>query len=317
MPAVGPWGRTSRGSGLSPSEHAQGARLVHGRHQPGPEQAALASASLADHAVTLARVGADYLAGAGDLEALACGTVGLLFGHSSLLFKRSSPGGPFSARLGFTSRTILRAAVRTRLGRLRHHDHGQGPSLAPCRDLHGGDLGQVGDDAVDQPATKVLVGHLPAAEHDRELHLVPCLKELLSVVHLEAVVVILDLRTHLDFLEVRHVLLLLRLTRLAALFVLVLPVVHDAAHRRPRGGRHLDQIQAIGLRHRQSLAYQDDSDMRALVANHTNLRYANPLVDPGFGRAIYRNDRSLLKAGVDHLAPAPGKEKAGPGLRQG
>ena len=54
----------------------------------------------------------------------------------------------------------------------------------------------------------VLVRHLASAERDRELDLVALAEELARVVHLEAVVVVLDLGAHLDFLELTYVLLL-------------------------------------------------------------------------------------------------------------
>jgi len=77
----------------------------------------------------------------------------------------------------------------------------------------------------------LLAGHLTPPEHDRDLHLVPRLEELTGVVHLEPVVVTLDLGTHLDLLELRLVLLLLGLALAPVLLVLELAVVHDPADR--------------------------------------------------------------------------------------
>src|SRR6185295_6774529 len=52
-------------------------------------------------------------------------------------------------------------------------------------------------------------------------------------------------------------------------------------------------------------------DLGAVVADHADLRHADALVDPGFGCAVYRNDRSLL-CGVCPIHPRR-REKKMPG----
>ena len=75
------------------------------------------------------------------------------------------------------------------------------------------------------------------------LTLLPSSEEPAGVARLRLEVVILDPGPVLDFLELDHVLLLLRLARLLGLLELELPVVHDADDGRPRRGRDFDQIQ--------------------------------------------------------------------------
>src|SRR5881409_3738306 len=65
------------------------------------------------------------------------------------------------------------------------------------------------------------------------------------VLQLEVEVVLLGLRTHLDFLDLDGRLLLARFLEPPGLRVLVLAEVHDTAHRRRRIGRHLDEIELL------------------------------------------------------------------------
>ena len=113
------------------------------------------------------------------------------------------------------------------------------------------------------------------------------------MIHLEAVVVIVDLRAHLHFLELHLVLLLLGLARPAILFVLELPVVHDPAYGRSRGGRHLHQIETPGLGESQRLARGENSDLRPIVRDDTHLGNAYALVDPDFRLFGCRNSIHL------------------------
>ncbi|MGC4081594.1 MAG: hypothetical protein QM736_05635 [Vicinamibacterales bacterium] len=64
------------------------------------------------------------------------------------------------------------------------------------------------------------MGHLAPAEEDGGFHLVPFLEEALDVLLLELVIVFVDLRTELDFLDLDDLLVLPSLAR--ALLFLVL-----------------------------------------------------------------------------------------------
>ena len=56
--------------------------------------------------------------------------------------------------------------------------------------------------------------------------------------------------------------------------------VHDAAHGRISGGRHLDQIQLGALRHLQCLETSDHADLMALGVDHPQLRRTDLVVTP-------------------------------------
>src|SRR5262245_40896932 len=80
-----------------------------------------------------------------------------------------------------------------------------GAALGPCRLLHHREIGEVAQDLLDDAVAELLVGHLPPPERHGELHLVPLLEERARVLQLEVVVVVLDLGTHLHFLELHVV----------------------------------------------------------------------------------------------------------------
>ena len=62
---------------------------------------------------------------------------------------------------------------------------------------------------------------------------------------LELVVVLVDFRPELDFLDLDDLLVLLRFARALLLLALVLAEIHDAADRRNGGRRDLDQVESL------------------------------------------------------------------------
>src|SRR5690606_41089752 len=108
------------------------------------------------------------------------------------------------------------------------------------------------------------VGHLPSAEHHGRLDLVALLKEAARVADLELEVVLVDAGPELDFLDLDLVLLLPRLAGLAGLLVLVLAVVHDPDHRRPRVRRHLHQIETLALGDGERFVNRHDAELDAI-----------------------------------------------------
>ena len=78
---------------------------------------------------------------------------------------------------------------------------------------------------------ELLVRHFAASKPQRHLHLVAVVDKLVHVAHLHVIIVIVDIRTHLDFLDV---LSLLRLARGIGLF---LGLVFELAHIQEFGDR--------------------------------------------------------------------------------
>ena len=138
-----------------------------------------------------------------------------------------------------------RAAWRCRL--LAGQDRVHLVALLPRHRLGHRHVRQVLDQPLQDPVPDLGVRHLAAAEEDRRLHLVAVLEEALDVLLLELVVVLVDLRPELDFLDLDHLLVLLRLARPLLLLVLILAVVHDPADRRHGGGRDLHEVEALLL----------------------------------------------------------------------
>ena len=84
--------------------------------------------------------------------------------------------------------------------------------------------------------------HFATAIHHDDLHLVARLQEALHVVQLEQVIVSANLRTHLDLLDMDHMLMFPGDSSAFGLLVLVLAVIHDTAHGRARVWRNLHQV---------------------------------------------------------------------------
>src|SRR5690606_6187377 len=129
----------------------------------------------------------------------------------------------------------------------RGQDHRHVPALEERLRLDAADILQGLGHADQHVPPDLRVGHLPSAEHHGRLDLVALLKEAARVADLELEVVLVDAGPELDFLDLDLVLLLPRLAGLAGLLVLVLAVVHDPDHRRPRVRRHLHQIETLAL----------------------------------------------------------------------
>jgi hypothetical protein len=99
------------------------------------------------------------------------------------------------------------------------------------------------DEPIQDGPSAIHADHLAPPEHHGDLGLVPLAEEALGVAGLELEIVLLGLRSELDFFELDNRLFLARFPRLFGLLVPVLAVVHDPADRRPSFRRHLHQIE--------------------------------------------------------------------------
>ena len=98
---------------------------------------------------------------------------------------------------------------------------------------------------------------------------------------LEVVVMVVDARPELHFLQLDHVLLLARGAGGLGLLELVLPVVHDLDHGRPRHRRHLDQVETCCFRRRQRLFHRKDAHLAPIGPDHADRGDADLAVDTG------------------------------------
>src|SRR5215216_3199122 len=129
------------------------------------------------------------------------------------------------------------------LRRAEHHDHVA--AVLEGRGLDLADVLHVVGQAHEEVAPTLGMALLAAAEHDRDLDLRARVQEPLHVALLRLVVVISDLRSHLDFLDMDLRLVLARRLRLLLLLVPVLAVVHDPGDRRIGVGSDLDEVEVL------------------------------------------------------------------------
>src|SRR5690349_8674476 len=141
-------------------------------------------------------------------------------------------------------------------------------------------LGQLLDQPLQDAPPDLRMRHLPAAEENRRLHLVPFSQEALDVLLLELIVVLVDLRAEFDFLHLDDLLVLLGRPRALLLLVLVPPEIHDAAHRRVGGRRNLDEVEPLLARDRERLRGRHDPELRAVLVDHADLTDPDAFVDP-------------------------------------
>jgi hypothetical protein len=105
-----------------------------------------------------------------------------------------------------------------------------------------GDLIGIGLDAKEQFPAELLVRHFPAPEAQRHLYFVAFVKEADHRLHFHFVVVIIDVRPHLDLFDLDRLLLLASLGGFLLFLVFEFAVVENFSDRRVCIGRDLDEI---------------------------------------------------------------------------
>ena len=93
----------------------------------------------------------------------------------------------------------------------------------------------------------MLVRHFAAAEAERDFHLVAVFEEAGHRTGLHLIIMGVDVRTHLDFLEFSRLLLLLGGVLLLLLFVAKLAIVDDLADRGVLVRRNFDEVESCLL----------------------------------------------------------------------
>ena len=151
------------------------------------------------------------------------------------------------------------------------------------------------------------MGHFPAAEHDRDLDLVTFAEELLNLLRLRRVVVNVDFRSVLHFLDDDVGRLLTRFLASLLLLVLVAPEVHDLADRRLGVRSNLDQIQLRLARKRQGLREGSHAELLAVFGDQQDLASPNTVVDPCF---FFSSDVGITSSIRD---PSAGRRRLGLG----
>ena len=99
------------------------------------------------------------------------------------------------------------------------------------------------------------------------------------MIHFRLIIMRIDVQPNLDLLQLGGVVMLARLAIPFFLLVLELAEINDAADRRGRVGRHLDQIKTALLRGRQRLAGGHYPELFSVRSNHPHFTCANLLVN--------------------------------------
>ena len=127
---------------------------------------------------------------------------------------------------------------------------------------------------IEQAPPDLRVGHFSPAEQDGQLYLIAMIEELRGLAALGFQIVIVDLRTNPNFLELDDMLILARLTLLAALLIPELAVIHQAANRRHRVRSHFNKIKPALSRHFERITGRNDTDLVSFFVDQPD--FANP-----------------------------------------
>ncbi len=120
---------------------------------------------------------------------------------------------------------------------------------------------------IEQCPTDLRVRVLTSTKKYCQLDLVAVIKKLGGPAALGLKIVIVDLRSDPDFLQLDNVLILPGLALLAALLVPELSVIHQTAHRWNGIRRNLYEVQPLLARHFQRVPGLHDSNLVAQVIN--------------------------------------------------
>jgi hypothetical protein len=172
--------------------------------------------------------------------------------------------------LPFLSRLLL-------LERIHKQDHR--PTLEPRRCFDRAMRPQEISEPIQQSSADIRMRHLPSAEQYGQFHFVAGIEKLGGLSAFRFQIVIVDLRTNSNFLQLDDVLVPARLTLLTALLISELAVVHESGDRRNCVGSDLDKIQPTFAGHLERFSRLHDPDLFAGLVDEANLPNPDPLID--------------------------------------
>jgi len=91
--------------------------------------------------------------------------------------------------------------------------------------------------------------------------------------------VVIHIDAELDLFYGDRLLVLLGFALFLFLLVEILPVIHDAAYGRLRGGRNLNQVQIFFAGFADRFVRRQNPELVAFVINHANFTRSNAIVD--------------------------------------
>ena len=158
-----------------------------------------------------------------------------------------------------------------------HHDHLATFKLRLHFDL--GFLGKLITDAMHDLCTEILVSHFTTAVAQRDLGLISIGQETAKRTQLGLIVIFVSGRTELNFLDLNNLLTSLHFLGLLLLLIAELAVIHQAANRRLGIRRDLNEINVVVLSHAKSFGCRNNTDLGAIDAGQSDLRYPNLTID--------------------------------------
>jgi len=132
--------------------------------------------------------------------------------------------------------------------------------------------------ALQDLAAQAGSGHFASAEEDGCFYFVAFIQKTQHVIFFRFVIVVVDVDAELDLFYGDGFLVLLGFALFLFLLVEILPVVHDAAHGRLRGGRNFDQIQILFAGFLDGFERRHDTELLPIVINHADFARPNAIV---------------------------------------
>jgi hypothetical protein len=123
------------------------------------------------------------------------------------------------------------------------------------------------------------MGNLTSAKGNRQLNTIAFLNKAPDVLYFEVHIMRIGARANLHFLDGARSRALFGIVGLLLQRVAILVEVGDAAYRRRRVGRHLDQVQSLRFGHADGFAQPQDADLGAVNVDDADFRGADLLVD--------------------------------------
>ena len=189
---------------------------------------------------------------------------------------------------------LLRTSRLRLLGSfVRSEDHHHVPAVEPGFRLDPGGSVELFGEAIEDPPAELRVPELTTPEHDRDLHLVAVVQELLNPASLGLEVTGPDLRAVLHLLDPGVAGLTSRLPGLLRLVELELPVVHDPAYGWVREGGDLDEIEVELAGDFERFGQGLDPQLLTFGIDQAHLSGADSVVDPDLAHGC-GGDAALL-----------------------
>jgi len=134
------------------------------------------------------------------------------------------------------------------------------------------------DEALQDLAAEAGSRHFSSAEENGRLHFVAFIEKTKHMILLGLVIVVVHIDAELDLFYGDRFLVLLGFALFFLLLVEILPVVHDAAHGRLRGGRNLNQVQILFAGFFDGFERRHDAKLLSFVVNHADFARPDTIV---------------------------------------